>query len=221
MTKLQALNWISNEAPECLYGVLKSLGRGVGDRQYRAARRRSSANHGLSIVHGATTTPGAPQGSSRFPCRDQDFGCHFLALRSANLECSSHCRDVSVVRSFPARAFVRRCFAGGPPFLIFRRLPLSWMCNSAVVMVESACETGIPCVSEQQRPSDRRLSAVDVFNLIWEAQGCKGHPYVCAEEPGLIERGKPKISPDAVGPSRISWGGLGTPGCRKSLARRC
>lgn len=29
MTKLQALDWISNEAPECLYGVLKSLGRGL------------------------------------------------------------------------------------------------------------------------------------------------------------------------------------------------
>lgn len=49
MTKLQALDWISNEAPECLYGVLKTLGRGVGDRKYRAARRRSSANHALVL----------------------------------------------------------------------------------------------------------------------------------------------------------------------------
>lgn len=47
------------------------------------------------------------------------------------------------------------------------------------------------------------------FNLIWEAQGCKDHPYACAGVPGLIERGK--ISPDSAGSSGNSCGGLENP----------
>lgn len=124
MTKLQALVWISNKAPECLYGVLKRSWEGLvtGNVGPPAGNRPPTTPR---YFHGATTTPGSPQGSSRFPCRNQDFGCHFLALRSANLNCYSHCRECEFVRSFPARAFVRRCFAGGPPFPILRRLSLA------------------------------------------------------------------------------------------------
>lgn len=156
-------------------GVLRALGGVLVTGRVGPPAEDGPPTNALVFITVQPRPQAPPQGSSRqarFPRRNQDFGCHFLALRSANFDCSFHCRDVDFVRSFPARAFARRCFAGGGHTSpILRRLSLASCAFRPSIVSRVRARPSFLCSKEYREASDRRSPALNVFNLSWEPGG--------------------------------------------------